>query len=231
MSALEIVLTALSGALVCAVVMAFVIIGIVTKALTKKVVDYEVLNEYAPENPIVFLGDSLTDLYPLHEFIHDDRILNRGISNETTFDIKRRLKDVTGLNPSRVIMLCGINDFLRLKGKQKPRVVAERIISIAEQLKETCHDVRVVSLYPVYKKKTKLTPFYLRKVTNELILTTNIILKKLCDEKGFEYLDVHSLLVDTTGNLKPEYTVEGLHLNLNGYKAVTPFYKLQVEEK
>ena len=230
MSALEIVLTALSGALVCAVVMALIIIKVVTKALTKKVVNYEVLNEYAPENPIVFLGDSLTDLYPLHEFIHDDRILNRGISNETTFDIKKRLSDVTGLNPSRVIMLCGINDFLRLKGKQKPKIVAERVIEIAETLRENCKDVRIVSLYPVDKNKTGLTPFYLRKVSNELILTTNTILKKLCDEKGFKYLDVHTLLVDTTGKLKEEYTIEGLHLNLNGYKAVTPFYKSQVEQ-
>ncbi len=229
MSVLEIVLTALSGALICMVVMAIVIIHVVTNALTKKVVNYEVLNEFAPKNPIVFLGDSLTDLYPVHEFIHDDRIINRGISNETTYDIENRLKDIAALSPSCVILLCGINDFLRLKGVKKPKAVAERVIVVAKKLAENCKDVRVVSLYPINKGKTKLSPFYLRKTSNEKIRATNALLESLCKVSGFKFINLNPLLRDEEGNLKDGFTFEGLHLNLTGYKFLTPYFEKEIE--
>ena len=74
MTALEIVLVSVSGALVALIVALIIIVSVVNGYFTKKVVDYEVLNEFAPENPIVFLGDSLTDLFPVHEFLPDERI-------------------------------------------------------------------------------------------------------------------------------------------------------------
>jgi lysophospholipase L1-like esterase len=43
-------------------------------------------------------------------------------------------------------------------------------------------------------------------------------LKKLADEFGYDYLDVHSLLADDKGELKAEYTGDGLHLNAEAYE-------------
>ncbi|MBO4573404.1 MAG: lysophospholipase [Clostridia bacterium] len=228
MTALEIVMVSLSATLVCLIAVIFIIGRVITKYLTHKVVDYSVLNEFAPENPIVFLGDSLTDLFPVHEFLPDERIINRGISNETTFDVGKRLDDIIVLKPRAVFLLVGINDYLRLKKKSEPRTVAERVITIADKLSSVCSDVRVISLYPINPKKTKISAFYLRKTTNEKINSTNAILRKLCIEKGYKYIDIHSYLIDENGYLKADYTIEGLHLNLKGYAALTPYYKEQL---
>lgn len=230
MTALEIVLTSLIGAIVCLGLIVFIIAKIITKFFINKVVDYKVLNEFTPDNPIVFLGDSLTDLFPCHEFLHDERIVNRGISNETTYDVEKRLDDVTCLNPRAVFLLIGINDFLRTKGKKDPKQVAERVIALADKLHETCEDIRIISLYPINKKKKWFSKFYLRKVSNEKISVTNGILKKLCLDKGYKYLDFNAYLLDGNGTLCQDYTLEGLHLNLIGYKILTPYFKKELEQ-
>ena len=229
MTALEIVMVSLSGVLVCLIAVILIISKMITSYLMRKVVNYEVLNEFAPEKPIVFLGDSLTDLYPIHEFLHDDRIINRGISNETTYDVEKRLGDITCLNPRAVFLLIGINDYLRLKKKREPHEVAERVIAIADRLKTCCDDIRVVSLYPINPKRQKFSKFYLRKTTNAKITVTNGILKKLCAERGYKFIDMHAHLIDNDGVLDKNFTLEGLHLNLAGYKHITPVFKEELK--
>lgn len=224
MTALEIVLISVTGTFVILAIIATILVNMFNKAMYRKIIDYKVLNEFAPENPIVFLGDSLTDLYPIHEFIHDERIVNRGIANETTYDIMGRIEDVISLKPRAVILLAGINDYLR-KGVKSPLTVSQNVIGIVEKLKETIDDVRLVSLYPVNKKKLKISGFYLRKVNNKKIILTNEYLKKYCRKNGIEFIDMYPKLTDETLNLNKDYTIEGLHLNLNGYDAVTPVYR------
>lgn len=224
MTALEIVLISVTGTFVILAILATILVNMFNKAMYRKIIDYKVLNEFAPENPIVFLGDSLTDLYPIHEFIHDERIVNRGIANETTYDIMGRIEDVISLKPRAVILLAGINDYLR-KGVKSPLIVSQNVIGIVEKLKETIDDVRLVSLYPVNKKKLKISGFYLRKVNNKKIILTNEYLKKYCRKNGIEFIDMYPKLTDETLNLNKDYTIEGLHLNLNGYDAVTPVYR------
>ena len=40
----------------------------------------------------------------------------------------------------------------------------------------------------------------------------NAKIKKLCQEKNIPFIDIYSLMVDEKGNLKKEYTNDGLHL-------------------
>ena len=229
MTALEIVLISLLGAIVCLIAVVVIINAIITRFFSKKVVDYEVLNEFAPKSPIVFLGDSLTDLYPMHEFLHDDRIINRGISNETCLDVEKRLGDIIALSPKTVFLLVGINDYVRAKRPPSCGEVAKRIVGIADKLSATCGDVRIISLYPVNPKKFWFSKYYLKFATNERVTATNAVVKKLCIEKGYKYLDYNAYLIDDSGKLKAEYTVEGLHLNLAGYKVISPLIKEELE--
>lgn len=229
MTALEIVLTAVSGALLALVVTIIVVSKIVNKSLEKKVVDYKVLNKAAPKDCIVFLGDSLTDFYPVHEFIHDERIVNRGIANETTYDITERLKDVVSINPKLVILQAGVNDFLR-RNIKAPCDVARNIIVLLEKIRQEKIEVKLVSMYPVNKKKLKISRLYLRKVNNKKILVVNEYLKKYCLTYGIDYIDAYPVLCDDDMNLNADYTIEGLHLNFNGYDALTPLFKKAIEE-
>ena len=51
--------------------------------------------------------------------------------------------------------------------------------------------------------------------------TERIELKKYCNDKNCTYLDMYSLLEDKDGNLKLEYTREGLHMSDKGYEVIT----------
>jgi lysophospholipase L1-like esterase len=53
---------------------------------------------------------------------------------------------------------------------------------------------------------------------NANVVDFNGRLKKLAEEFGYDYLDVHALMADDKGELKAEYTGDGLHLNEAAYK-------------
>ena len=68
----------------------------------------------------VFLGDSITALYDLNKYYDGLPVVNSGISGETTDDIVKNLQDrVYKYNPSKVIILIGINDIERKISKEK----------------------------------------------------------------------------------------------------------------
>ena len=59
------------------------------------------------------------------------------------------------------------------------------------------------------------------KRTNKEILEVNRQLKNYCIEKNIVYIDMYQELIDEDGNLKLDYTKDGLHLTNEGYAVVT----------
>ena len=57
-----------------------------------------------------------------------------------------------------------------------------------------------------------------------------MILKKYCESNNINYIDVYSELADEDGNLKLEYTKEGLHLSQEGYSVVSNILKKYITE-
>jgi len=56
--------------------------------------------------------------------------------------------------------------------------------------------------------------------TNSVINQLNRRLENLANELHCTYIDVHSILLDTEGNLDQKYTVEGIHLKPNAYEVI-----------
>ena len=56
---------------------------------------------------------------------------------------------------------------------------------------------------------------------NSRIVKINTMLKKLCEEKEVTYINMYDKLTDENGNLKLEYTIDGLHISPEGYKVIT----------
>ena len=57
--------------------------------------------------------------------------------------------------------------------------------------------------------------------SNELIKAINEDIKKICKENNVTYINTYDLLIDEDGNLKDEYSNDGLHLTEKGYDVVT----------
>ena len=58
--------------------------------------------------------------------------------------------------------------------------------------------------------------------TNPKITEANAAVKKLAEKYYAKYMDINDQLKDENGNLKAEYTIEGMHIKEEGYRAIFP---------
>lgn len=173
--------------------------------------------EVVPEN-IVFLGDSLTEFYDLEKFYPDSRIVNSGIGGNITDNILDDMQErIYQYNPSKIFLLIGTNDLQQGKSVDE---IFDNIKKILVGIKNNRPkaELYVESLYPV-NREIKNNGAQNRH--NEEIKEVNEKIEAYCNKENITYIDMYSLLEDENGNLKEEYTQEGLHLSEEGYRVVT----------
>lgn len=190
------------------------------------------LNKSSKPGGIVFVGDSITDFFRLNEFFHGIYVINRGIGGDTTDGVLKRLPEsVIDLSPSKVFLLIGTND---IGANKSDSHIISNIAKIIDIIQSKCPHTKVYlqSIYPVSNDKDKkIKKFIVGKRNNERIYCINESLKKLAKDKGIVYIDVYSHLLDDKGNLKLEYTIEGLHLTARGYRAAADILRPYVCEE
>jgi lipolytic protein G-D-S-L family len=190
----------------------------------KKAFRFRDLANYAVPGKIVLLGDSLTEEFPLRELLPDFYVYNRGYSGDTSEDLENRLSySCYSYLPRAVFLQIGTNDLA--KGRT-PEQTTERIRQVCSSLRRKFPKMSlyVLSLYPMNVSAEKfrrgVTFGMVNMRTNAQIRETNKRLKKMCEEKGYPYVDVFSSLTDESGELREEFSSDGLHLTVKGYSAV-----------
>lgn len=181
---------------------------------TKQTIEKE---ENKNEN-IIFLGDSITEIYPLEDIFGKVPIVKSGISGYRTKDILEQLrKMVYQYNPSKVILLIGTNDYL---DDSTPDEVASNIKEIVQEIhkhrKNT--EIYIESIYPINKNLKKEM---VANRDNDKITETNKKIKDICKEKNLTYIDMYNELIDEDGNFNKKYTYDGLHPNTLGYARIS----------
>ena len=165
----------------------------------EKYADYEV--------DVAFLGDSLTDGYPLEKFYPQYLVSNRGIGGETTTGLLERMQiSVYDLKPKVAVMLIGANNMDKMFDDY------EQLLSgLQQNLPKT--KVVILSLTSMGQEWGK---------KNQLAAYNNARIKLLAEKYGYEFVDLFSPLMDvTTGEIRPEYTTDGGHLTELGYEVLT----------
>ena len=170
---------------------------------------------------IVLLGDSLTDYYDLDKY-YDIDLINSGVAGWTTDDILNNLDEkVFKYYPKKLILLIGTNDLVYEKDVE---YITKNIKKIVEQIKKKrpYTKIYIESLYPVNNTdNSKISHGMVGVRTNKDIQTVNRKLKDYCSKNKITYIDMYEKLLGKDGNLKLEYTKEGLHMSDEGYKVVT----------
>ena len=182
------------------------------------------------ENRVVFLGDSITDIWHLDKFFPSKPYVNRGIGGQTTPQMLIRFRpDVIALAPRVVVILAGTND---ISGNTGPMTLGE-IEANLETMAELArlHNVQVVlsSVLPVnnYTERSKLF-FPLR--PPEQILELNRWIKDYAARNNFIYLDYFSAMVDDKGLLQRGLSEDGLHPNEKGFAIMAPLAEKAIEQ-
>jgi lysophospholipase L1-like esterase len=190
---------------------------------TSKVEAFAELNKSASKDGIVFVGDSITEGFPIQEmFPNSKNLYNRGISGENTRGVLDNLKHlVLDLEPAKVILLIGTND---LGNGEQPHEIVKRIEEISKKIKAVLPGVQLYleSIYPVNGDVPNTFPFpVVGSRTNAAIQQINANLRDIASSLNVTFIDMYSKLVGEDGQLKNDYTYDGLHLSIKGYEIVT----------
>ncbi|MEG2084617.1 MAG: GDSL-type esterase/lipase family protein [Clostridia bacterium] len=187
------------------------------------------MNVYASQNlkaeqgQIVFIGDSITELFEFEKYYTDLplKIYNRGIIGDTADKMFERLEtNCLNANPSKIFMLVGVNDLNRGFSAQ---TIVENITKSVVKAQTDVPEAKIFvqSIYPVNPNKNKKI---VSNRTNNDIAKINALLKTMCNDRGVTFIDTYALLYDEQQqNLALELTLDGLHLNFNGYTKVSKF--------
>ncbi len=185
--------------------------------------NYTLLNgKYSLQGQTVLLGDSITDFFNWYELFYDfskvsgQAVYNRGISGDTTDKLLERLEDnVLNIMPKNIVLLIGTNDI----GRGLPlSMTLENVEKIITKTKIACPHINFIveAVYPINRPMR----FKNEKRSNEKINAMNVEFKKLCEKHNCVWVDFTDKLKDKDGELKQEFTFDGLHINAQAYEIV-----------
>lgn len=173
--------------------------------------------ENRPQRLTILAGDSLSLWFPPQLLPGDRNWLNQGISGETSEGLLKRLNLFEQTQPETIFVMIGINDLLR--GFSDQQILANQQ-QIVRQLSQTHPKSQIVlqSILPYAGKEiTWEGRERLQKLSNQRIRYLNRQLAALAVAENIRYLNLHPLFTDPAGNLRPELSTDGLHLNAQGY--------------
>ena len=188
------------------------------------------------EQRVVFMGDSITDLWVQPRFggfFPGKPYIGRGISGQTTPQMLIRFRwDVIALQPKVVAILAGTNDIAGNTGPMTLEEIEGNLMSMAELARANGIRVVFASVMPVsnYGHDRDGNPIDMRiKRPPEKILELNAWIKKYAAENGHVYLDYFSAMVDDQGLLKKDFSEDGLHPNAAGYAVMAPLAEKAIQ--
>ena len=183
-----------------------------------KVHNFMCLNKFVKKGEIVFTGSSLCELFPISEMLQNVepriRVYNRGIGGDVTDGLLERMDEsIFDLEPKKVFINIGTNDISQYR---------KILMQIQARLPET--KIYVMSYYPVNRELPGADPEAVKAQfgarTNAELKEVNAEVEKMAEELNCTYINVFDCLLDEKGNLKAEYTIEGMHMYANGYAVV-----------
>jgi hexosaminidase len=166
----------------------------------------------------VLLGDSITEGFEVAKYFPGRRILNRGIGADVIGNdmppedprgvLQRLDSSVFDCATTDLFILIGIND---LNTGRNVEAMETGYRELLRQLRERLPDLRIhiQTVLPTRGAHAK---------QNEPVRQFNERLKKLAAEFKCQLIDLHALMRDSEGQLKAEFTNDGLHLTDPAYQ-------------
>jgi len=153
---------------------------------------------------IVFIGDSHTQKFELHEFFNRSNVKNRGIDGDNTAGILARLDPIVSGHPKKIFLQIGINDIFKRHDLSKAVPNYKRIIS------------RI-------RNESPATKIYIQSILpskfaeQDTVMKYNSIIKQMSRDNGLTFINLYDEFNDG-GQLNKKYDCgDAIHLNGRGY--------------
>ena len=167
----------------------------------------EFKNNPLQKGDIVFLGNSITEKggdWALK--VNNPKARNRGIAGDTTEGVLARLGEIIYYQPTQIYIMIGINDMFH--DSMTATKIYENIVEIVNKihLGSPSTKIFVETILPT----TTVSLIEKIKTTNALLLNSEAT-------SSYTMLSLHSYFAMPDGTMNMNYSVDGLHLNENGY--------------
>ena len=165
----------------------------------------------------ILAGDSLSLWFPVELLPEDRNWLNQGISGETSRGLLQRLSLFDQTQPETIFVMIGINDLIRGVSDD---VILDNQRQILSYLRKTHPKTKIFiqSILPhggedaTWEGREKLLA-----IPNSRIQNLNQQLQSIAAKQGVQYIDLYPLFINQKGNIRQEFTTDGLHLSPAGY--------------
>lgn len=192
---------------------------------------YRKMNQSARKGAVLFAGSLLMEMFPVEQFAAEDAlpvtVYNRGVGGFITDELIENIDVcILELEPSKLFINIGTND---LSDSSRPiSAVMDNYAKILDTVTTNLPSTKIylMAYYPVnYEAATEEMKPCLKIRSNEKIALSNSEVQKLAERFSAKYIDVNAPLKDKNGDLRADFTIEGMHINEDGYRAVYPLVK------
>jgi len=209
-----------------------------------------------PPDPgrVVFMGDSITDLWNLTESFPGQPYVNRGIAGQTTSQmVVRMFPDVIALKPAALVILAGTNDISRATGASTAEMVEFNIMAMTQLATANGIKVALCSILPT--DDTPVSPATAARVggagpqpqgqaggrglaprrkNSEMrppadIVRLNTWMRDYARSAGVTFVDFYSAMVDSSGMLRDGWSNDGVHPTKEGYAVMAPLVRAALQ--
>lgn len=161
---------------------------------------------------VLLVGDSITEYGFWGEYL-GGKFKNRGIGGETTGGLKEWFSEIIQKKPAAIVMLIGINNLK--SGENVQETYLSDMDYFCKNIPQTIRGV-IVGILPINESMAK----GFIHCTNSELTEINKQLKELAARfSNIEYVNPYPELVEKgTNQLNYKYTIDGVHLNHQGYQ-------------
>ena len=169
------------------------------------------------DSTVAFIGDSRTQgliMYNGLKNVQDysyiglmvDTAVNKKFVKTDNGNKITLLEDMKNKNIKKVYIMLGVNEL----GWSYPQVFKVKYGELVDEIRKVKPNCQIYlqSIIPVTKSKSNSDNIY----NNTNIAKFNEYIKQVAKEKGIQYLDVKSVLVDSEGNLPENASTDGIHI-------------------
>lgn len=156
---------------------------------------------------MLFLGDSITEWTAWEDWFPELCTMNRGIAGQAICDVMARL-DSAIVDPKAISLLIGTNDLHGLGRSSDVEQITEQMRALVLRIREMAPSA------PLFVNSVLPRSRHFR----DRIIRLNAGYQAIASESSLTYVDLWPFLANSDGIIKPEMTVDGLHLSVTGYK-------------
>ena len=168
-----------------------------------------------PENAMIWIGDSIVEQAWWESLIKEKDLVNRGIGGDNTYGMLHRLPLYLESSPRKIFIFAGIND---ISANYPVDDIFANFVAMVKMIQEKAPECEIFIQSPITPNNDVLAYAYIKNKQDK-VQELNTRLEQMCKNMGVTWVDIRPVLHNEKGEIKEEYTKDGIHLYPAAYEA------------